>query len=85
MKPEYHEGPEAADKFEKMAKRIFRAPKSSAKPVPKKHAVRKPKKSSKRAISTARSLILQTAHPSSPLVLVSHPWVWRQTFRRDVS
>jgi hypothetical protein len=41
MKHEYHEGREAADKFEKMATRIFRAPKSSAKPVPKKHAVRK--------------------------------------------
>jgi hypothetical protein len=27
---EYHEGPEAAENFEKMAKRIFRAPKSSA-------------------------------------------------------
>jgi hypothetical protein len=47
MKHEYHEGPEAAEKFEKIAKRIFRAPKSSAKPVTKKHAVRKPKKSSK--------------------------------------
>ena len=58
MKHEYHEGPEAAEKFEKIAKRIFRAPKSSAKPVPKKHAVRKAKKSSKRAVSTARSLIL---------------------------
>jgi hypothetical protein len=34
MKHEYREGPEAADKFEKMAKQIFRAPKSSAKPVP---------------------------------------------------
>jgi hypothetical protein len=41
MKHEYHEGPEAAEKFEKMAKRIFRAPKSSAKPVPKKYAVRR--------------------------------------------
>ena len=47
MKREYYEGPEAAEKFEKMATRIFRAPKSSAKPVPKKHAVRKPKKASK--------------------------------------
>jgi hypothetical protein len=34
MKHEYHEGPEAAKKFEKMAMRIFRAPKSSAKAVP---------------------------------------------------
>jgi hypothetical protein len=49
---EYHEGLEAADKFEKMAKQIFRArkfraPKSSVKSVPKKHAVRKAKKSTK--------------------------------------
>jgi hypothetical protein len=44
MKHEYHKGPEAAEKFEKMATRIFRAPKSSAKPVPKKDAVRKTKK-----------------------------------------
>jgi hypothetical protein len=47
MKHEYHEGQEAADKFEKMAKRIFRAPKSSAKPILKKQVIRKPKKSSK--------------------------------------
>ena len=44
---EYHEGKEAAEKFEKIATKIFRAPKSSAKPVPKKHAVRKAKKDSK--------------------------------------
>jgi hypothetical protein len=47
MKHEYHEGPEAAQRFEDMAKKIFRAPKSSAKPVQKKQAVRKAKKSSK--------------------------------------
>jgi hypothetical protein len=47
MKHEYNEGPEAAAKFEKMATRIFRAPKSSAKPVPKKQPVRKAKKASK--------------------------------------
>ena len=47
MKHEYDEGPDAADKFERMATKIFRAPKSSAKPAPKKHAVRKAKKSSK--------------------------------------
>jgi hypothetical protein len=41
MKNEHHEGPEAAERFEKMAMKVFRAPKSSAKPVPKKHAVRK--------------------------------------------
>jgi hypothetical protein len=47
MKNEYREGPEAADKFEKAAMRIFRAPKSSAKSVPKKQAIRKARKSSK--------------------------------------
>jgi hypothetical protein len=36
VKHEYREGPQAAEKFEKMATRVFRAPKSSAKPVPKK-------------------------------------------------
>jgi hypothetical protein len=40
VKHEYHEGLKAAEKFEKMAMRIFRAPKSSAKPVPKKQSVR---------------------------------------------
>jgi hypothetical protein len=47
MKHEYHEGPEAVERFEKLAMKVFRAPKSSAKPVPKKHAVRKAKKASK--------------------------------------
>jgi hypothetical protein len=47
MKHEYHEGPEAAEKFEAIAKKVFRAPKSSAKPVSKKQVVRKAKKSSK--------------------------------------
>lgn len=47
MKPEYHEGQEAAERFEKAATKIFRVPKSSAKPVPKKQSVRKPKKASK--------------------------------------
>jgi hypothetical protein len=47
MKHEYDEGKLAADNFEKMAMKVFRAPKSSAKPVPKKHAVRKAKKDSK--------------------------------------
>ena len=32
MKHEYHEGPEAAERFEKMAMKVFRAPKSSANP-----------------------------------------------------
>jgi hypothetical protein len=47
MKHEYHEGKLAAENFEKMATKVFRAPKSSAKPVPRKHTVRKAKKSSK--------------------------------------
>ena len=47
MKHEYHEGPEAAERFEKMAIKVFRAPKSSAKPVPKKQSVRKAKPASK--------------------------------------
>lgn len=47
MKPEYSEGSEAAAKFEKMATKVFRAPKSSAKPVSKKQSVRKAKKASK--------------------------------------
>ena len=47
MKREYHEGPEAFERFEKAAKQVFRAPKSSAKRVPKKQSVRKAKKASK--------------------------------------
>jgi hypothetical protein len=47
MKHEYHEGPDAAERFEKMAIKVFRAPKSSAKPVPKKAVVRKAKKASR--------------------------------------
>jgi hypothetical protein len=47
MKHEYHEGKLAAENFEKMAMKVFRAPKSSAKPVPKKQPVRKPKATDK--------------------------------------
>jgi len=47
MKHEYHEGPEAAQRFEKMAMKVFRAPKSSAKPVPKRQSIRKTKTASK--------------------------------------
>lgn len=47
MKREYHEGPEAAERFEKTAVRIVRAPKSSAKPLPKKAVVRKARTSIK--------------------------------------
>ena len=32
MKHEYHEGPEAAERFEKAAIKVFRAPKSSVNP-----------------------------------------------------
>jgi hypothetical protein len=42
MKHEYHEGPEAVEKVEKLLTRLFRAPKSTVK-MP----VRKPKKTSK--------------------------------------
>ena len=44
---EYHEGPLAAEHFEKAAIKVFRAPKHTAKPVAKKQAVRKAKKASK--------------------------------------
>jgi hypothetical protein len=46
MKHEYHEGPEALERFNKLATKLFRAPKSTAK-GPFKPAKRKPKKSSK--------------------------------------
>jgi hypothetical protein len=45
MKHEYHEGPEATERFEKMATQLFRAPKSTVKPTQK--PVRTPKKTSK--------------------------------------
>jgi hypothetical protein len=35
MKHEYHEGPEAKERFEKLAARLFRVPKSAAKPAAK--------------------------------------------------
>ncbi len=47
MKHGYHEGPEAAKRFEKAAIKVFRAPKSSAKPVAKKQIVRKARDASK--------------------------------------
>ena len=47
MKHEYNEGTEALEKFEAMAKKVFRATKSSAKSVPKKQTLRIAKKSSK--------------------------------------
>ena len=45
MKPEYHEGPEALEKFNKLATKLFRAPKPTAKEAPK--PAPKPKKASK--------------------------------------
>jgi hypothetical protein len=45
MKHEYHEGPEAAKRFEALATQLFRAPKSTVKKAAK--PVRKPRKSSK--------------------------------------
>jgi hypothetical protein len=45
MKSEYHEGLEAAHRFEKLATQLFRAPKST--PAKRAKPVRKPRKSSK--------------------------------------
>ncbi len=45
MKPVYHEGPDALDKFNELATKLFRAPKPPAKELPK--AAPKPKKTSK--------------------------------------
>jgi hypothetical protein len=45
MKHEYHEGPEAKDRFDKLATALFRAPKSTVKPAQK--PVRTPKETSK--------------------------------------
>lgn len=41
MKHEYHEGPKALENFNKLATKLFRAPKPAAKENPK--PVRKPK------------------------------------------
>jgi hypothetical protein len=46
MKHEYHEGPEAKDRFEKLATQLFRAPKSTAK-----KPVRKAKKAQLKRIA----------------------------------
>lgn len=45
MKTEYHEGPEALKNFENTMTKLFSAPKTAIKPVPKKAA--KSKKASK--------------------------------------
>jgi hypothetical protein len=46
MKNEYHEGPEAVERFEKLGREIFRAPKTIIKEAPPK-PIAKPKKTSK--------------------------------------
>jgi hypothetical protein len=46
MKPEYYEGPEALERFNKLATQVFRAPKTIIKDAPKARK-RKTKKSSK--------------------------------------
>jgi hypothetical protein len=46
MKSEYHEGPEALERFNKLATKVFRAPKTIIKDAPK-EPKRKTKKSSK--------------------------------------
>jgi hypothetical protein len=46
MKHEYHEGPEALDRFEKGMAKLFQAPKPGPKPVVKK-AVKRPTKARK--------------------------------------
>jgi hypothetical protein len=45
MKHQYHEGPESAQRFEKLATHLFRMPKST--PAKRAKPVRKPKKTSK--------------------------------------
>ena len=45
--PEYHEGPAAAERFEKMATALFRAPKTETVKKIKKKAARKRRKASK--------------------------------------
>lgn len=49
MKPEYIEGPEALENFERMATAVFKAPKADGRKKPKKETAteRKPKKSDK--------------------------------------
>jgi len=46
MKPEYHEGPEALERFGNTMTALFRVPKTTVAKKPAK-AVRKPKKTSK--------------------------------------
>jgi hypothetical protein len=56
MKREYHEGPEAAERFEKMAIKVFRAPKSNAKPVAKKQVVVKQRRPARASVYVYRAL-----------------------------
>ena len=44
MKHEYHEGPEALERFEKGMTALFRAPKPGSKPTPKKAVRKRPTK-----------------------------------------
>ncbi len=46
MKPEYHEGDEALDRFNKLGTQVFRAPKTIVKDTPR-LSKRKPKKCGK--------------------------------------
>jgi hypothetical protein len=46
LKPEYHEGPEALERFNRLATQVFRAPKTIVKDAPK-PPKRKAKKASK--------------------------------------
>jgi hypothetical protein len=47
MKPEYHEGPEAREKFEQGMTKLFKAKKTTAKETPKATPKRKQGKTSK--------------------------------------
>ncbi len=51
MKHEYHEGPEAAENLTKLAKKMFRAPKTNVK-MP----VRKPKRPARTSVYVSRVL-----------------------------
>jgi hypothetical protein len=46
MKHEYHEGPEAKERFEKLATAVFRAPKPTVKQEAKPEIKQKPKRPS---------------------------------------
>jgi hypothetical protein len=54
MKHEYHEGPEAKDRFDKLVTALFRAPKSTVKPPQK--PVLTPKKPARANVSACLAL-----------------------------